>query len=559
MKSPSEMYLDNKIDEMVLKPSYDKACLYRDEIIASDYCKYKVDDTPIPINGNSGGMIIYHDELHIFEARGTGHYKRTSDGWEEVSTLPYSLDYSGIVVYNDEIHLLGGESNETKHYKWNGTSWTSVSTLPFQFRYGGCVVFNGYIYLIGGQVDAKKMYRFNGSTWQIITSNVPMSTVRPSTIATNYNIQFVEYYNAWEHYIYNGSTFTRQTVPPFSTNDGASYGSLFLYDGLLTSGDILYYIDSKILYRCDGGSWYSVDVPTSSISNANYYNPYNDSFKYGQGGVINYNGRLLFSINKDMFMLTGKRRPKLVQLDDGLHLLSISGLNMPHCNAHYKVGDNGELEKMSTEIVPVGYDCSVVAHDGNIHILGGAWGPRKHYSIQENNDCVSAPSLPYDFVGGSAVLYNGYIHILGSDISAGAASHYKLNGSAWQSASSMPISFDGSAVVYRNKIHIFGTDMGYGTDPTKMYYVWDGSNWTQRKNTTMTLFKMPVVVYHDTIHCLSLRESEYVKSLLHIEIDENDQVYVIGLLPMRFDDMTACVYNGHIYVTGNKCLYRVGG
>ena len=182
------------------------------------------------------------------------------------------------------------------------------------------------------------------------------------------------------------------------------------------------------------------------------------------------------------------------------------------------------------------YQGSAVEFRGQPTILGGAKGPRLHYTLKLSGlTWVSASTLPYDFIDGAAVTYNNEIHILGGgtaesgtrknhykwdgynwtnvstlpmDVTFNCAvvyndeihilsgtKHYKWDGTSWTSASTLPYNFiDGSPTVFDNEIHIFG-----GLSNATKHYKWNKFKWVQEQDIPYDFIKGSAVAYEDYI------------------------------------------------------------
>ena len=111
--------------------------------------------------------------------------------------------------------------------------------------------------------------------------------------------------------------------------------------------------------------------------------------------------------------------------------------------------------------------------------------------------------LPIDFKTGLSVVYNNKIHIF-DGYNEGAHpyyNHYSWDGNNWTNEGDITISGGGSnIVVYQNKIHILGGD-AYNFNK---HYSWDGENWTNEENLPYSLESMDaknrVVVYNNKIY-----------------------------------------------------------
>ena len=202
--------------------------------------------------------------------------------------------------------------------------------------------------------------------------------------------------------------------------------------------------------------------------------------------------------------------------------------------------------------------CAVV-YNNEIHILGGYQGSsydyryrKAHYKcIPYDRNWESVSTLPYDFVGGSAVVYDGCIHILGGYVySLGTETkHYKWDGTEWSEVSTLPYEFYyGSAVVYNNEIHILG-----GAKNNTAHYKWDGTEWSEVSMLPYEFYYGSAVVYDGCIHILGSCSSSdtYTK---YYKWDGSSWTEVIYDIPHDYQFCYGCavVYKNGIHVLGGE-------
>ena len=223
-------------------------------------------------------------------------------------------------------------------------------------------------------------------------------------------------------------------------------------------------------------------------------------------------------------------------------------------------GWNGD--KWDSTIPSLPYDlndgCAVV-YNNEIHILGGDqsssynYGYRKaHYKcIPYDGSWESVSTLPYDFVGGSAVVYDGCIHILGGYVySLGTETkHYKWDGTEWSEVSTLPYEFyHGSAVVFNNEIHILG-----GAKNRTAHYKWDGTEWSEVSTLPYEFYYGSAVVHDGCIHILGSCSSSdtYTK---YYKWDGSSWTEVIYNIPHDYQFCYGCavVYKNGIHVLGGE-------
>lgn len=179
-----------------------------------------VSDSTLPISFYRQSNVVYKNEIHIIQSG--KHYKWNGSAWVEVSILPESFDAGNAlaIVYNDEIHLIHNIGK--LHYKWNETDgWIEVSTLPYQTNGSSAVVYNNEIHLIGGQQHPyTNHYKWNETDGWVKASTLP--TGFTSSHAWSYNDVVVVYnneihiiyFNNSKHYKWDGASWTQiDTIP----------------------------------------------------------------------------------------------------------------------------------------------------------------------------------------------------------------------------------------------------------------------------------------------------------------------------------------------------------
>ena len=191
--------------------------------------------------------VVHNNAIHIVGFGNTDsssvylktHYKWDGSTWQNVSELPYKIQWGRVVVYNNEIHILGG--NSADHYKWNGSKWVSVSTLPYNFSKGGAVIYNNEIHILGGENNSSKHYKWNGSSWTSVSN--PPNFYGGNCLAYNNEIHiFGDYLYSNNHYKWNGTSWISDISCPY----GNSYGT-----GFILKEDNIY------MFGNDGNSQYN--------------------------------------------------------------------------------------------------------------------------------------------------------------------------------------------------------------------------------------------------------------------------------------------------------------
>lgn len=132
--------------------------------------------------------------------------------------------------------------------------------------------------------------------------------------------------------------------------------------------------------------------------------------------------------------------------------------------------------------------------------LSTAGNPDVYYNDQPKGVTylsITDMTLPYDFVGLTAVVYNNEIHVIGGNNAAtgNISYHLKWDGTQWVAVSTLPVAFvDGRAIVFDNEIHLFNGIT---------HYAFDGSAWVEKAMPSdMDATGASVVVFQDRMHFL---------------------------------------------------------
>lgn len=164
---------------------------------------------------------------------------------------------------------------------------------------------------------------------------------------------------------------------------------------------------------------------------------------------------------------------------------------------------------------------------------------------------ITDMTLPYDFVGMTAVIYNNEIHVIGgNNASSGNVSyHIKWNGTQWVTASTLPFAYvDGRAIVFDGELCVIN-----GLEQ----YAYNGSSWTEKNIPgEMDATGASVVVFNDKLHILGGTNNP----TMHYYYNGTRWVSA-STLPRNFSKGYAVVYDGaiHIFGGGNANHYKWNG
>lgn len=184
-----------------------------------------------------------------------------------------------------------------------------------------------------------------------------------------------------------------------------------------------------------------------------------------------------------------------------------------------------------------------------------AIGLKSHLSVTSNPDVyyneklkivsylsITDMTMPYDFIGLTAVLYNNEIHVIGGNnaSSDNVTYHIKWNGTQWVDVSTVPIAYvDGRAVVCDGEIHLFS-----GT----LHYSFNGSSWTERNLPSgIDTTGSSTVVYNSKLHILGGSSN----STMHYYYNGSRWVSA-STLPRNFSSGCAIVYDNALHIMGGS-------
>ena len=191
---------------------------------------------------------------------------------------------------------------------------------------------------------------------------------------------------------------------------------------------------------------------------------------------------------------------------------------------------------------------NVTAED--IVTFGGIFkqGEGLEIATTERHNIKLISQIPYNFVGGCAVMYHGELHIMGGASNSTSRNHFKYTNGSWQSVSQLinETSY-GMAVVYNDAIYLFTPipAKGYENAMTVLYK-WDGFEWSYvEKVDDLSAYSYgSAVVYNDKIHVFTHRN--------HWVYDENGATVYGDSIPYDFNNGMAVVYDNKIHLIGGS-------
>ena len=363
--------------------------------------------------------------------------------WKILTYLPFKVDVheTCFVVFNDEIHILGGDTVHTKsHYKWDGEKWSIASELPYDFCNGKATVYQNKIHIFGGGTEKlhstygenrlNNHYCWDGETWTK-ASDLPYPAWGCTPFVCNGKLHLVgggiyndvNYNNA--HYVWDGISWSKKADLPFTIYNGstAKISESEIY--VLGGADSCNGRRQNIVKKYNGASWSDgPNLPAEGINNT------------GLSATVNSDRQLVVSGHRTFTLINGKYVAFLDSpgdVDRGYSIVYKNDVYLFFQKNQYKwVKD--KWEKVST--IPFNFvGGSAVVYQDKIHLLGSASSGVEdyHYTWSPDEGWVVKQNLPEKFSNGTAIVYNDELHIIGGTFMNGSAyNHYKLVNARWE-------------------------------------------------------------------------------------------------------------------------------
>ena len=343
--------------------------------------------------------------------------------WWRECLLPFQVDVheTCFIMFNGDLHMLGGDGNKVRvHYKWNGENWSVASELPYDFCNGRAIEYQGKLHIFGGGPTKfygtystgrlNNHYAWDGEKWEK-ASDLPYPVWGATPFVCSGKLHLIgggivndKNYNQ-THYIWDGISWSKGTDLPFTLFNGSiakvSDTQIYVFGGANQSGGAR----QNIAKLFNGSNWSNVtSLPADALNNS------------AQSATV----------DADRNIVVGGKR-----------LFTLSGGSYHAHMATPCTVDKGDM----------------VMYRGEAHMFC----QRNHYKWTSDG-WVKVSTIPYNFVGGSAVVYNDKINLLGSSSSGVEDYHYTWSPEdGWKLKSNLPGKFsNGSAVVLNNELHIIG-------------------------------------------------------------------------------------------------------
>lgn len=482
------------------------------------------------VNGTDHGSSVFNlnGEIYIiYDGSNTiDKCNGLSTSWVNVTKLPYHIDLheTSIVVFDEALHFLGGRDSLTRsHFKWDGKSWSTESELPNDFCNGRAVIFNNKIHILGG-----------GTAYYDHTCGTGRHD---------------------EHYSWNGVAWTKESTLPYPSwgiTPFVQSDKLHIVGGGLVSGTTY----NKRHYSWNGSSWGKETDLSFSVFNASTAK-LSETQVYILGGMSNSGSGNKQSLAK---IYNGSSWNDVISLPDDAYNNTAMGATIGPNKELIVIGSR--LFKLASgkwtafQATPIAIDKGdTVLYNGEVHLFY----QKKHYKwLAEGWELVS--TIPYNFIGGSAVVFNDKIHLVGSASSGDEDYHYSWSpDTGWKLHSNLPAKFSyGSAVVFNNELHIIGGE--YLNSSTYNHYRLTGTRWDIVGHTPHDVIGSKCVVEHNGYLYAATQDSDDNKCYLN-------KFNGVGWVHLGYTEVTTpsdtyrylTVYQNrlHLFTTDNTTINHV--
>lgn len=139
----------------------------------------------LPFEAGGCFAITYGNKIYIIVGRNSTsfyEYDPINNSFTQRASLKYSRDGLCAVILNGRIYAIGGGNNKVEYYDFSTNTWNEVKNLEFSLKYHTCAELDNKIYVFGGQTGSSissKVFRYdpNSDSWSYVTD---MKTPRKS-------------------------------------------------------------------------------------------------------------------------------------------------------------------------------------------------------------------------------------------------------------------------------------------------------------------------------------------------------------------------------------------
>lgn len=392
--------------------------------------------------GNNGvySTAILDDLIYMLGDSGTAGTKyfytdgANPSGWVGILPYPFYLGYA--LRYGGKIHMLGSHARTPSysypyvknHYSFDGQNFEEVSEMPYPFYNNPAVIYKGRIHIFGsGDSNYRTAHWSYGQThrWKQIADS-PIDGYGGSACVYQGKIHL---FKGTDHYSFDGTTWTRESTLPGTTDGGAITvvyrNQIFLLNNRSTVSGVIGF------YAWNGTSW--VQKSTTGLN----------MILYGMNNGCVYNGKI--TIVSSRHGSSGFFR-RIWQYEED----ALGNGTWTNVSATGNTGTTFE---------------SCCTYEDEVHYAGNSGGDysRMHYTWDGNINKQQA-DIPYGFYDGFMLEFENRIHFIGSSRNGSQyggdcrKKHYTWDGWQYEEQDSLLANtFNCPAVVYNDRIYLFGS------------------------------------------------------------------------------------------------------